>query len=204
DDGSLYLAMEWLDGLTLAERLDEGSMELEEVVALGISAAEALDVAHRAGVVHRDVKPGNFMLVGGDRDAVKLSDFGGARSEQGRHAITQSGDAVGTPGFMAPEQARGDDDIDGRADVFALGCLLFQCLAGRPVFVGGDVLAVLAKLVLEEAPRLRSFRPDVPSALDALIARMLDKSRDERPASAAEVLSMLAQIAELGEPPPPF
>src|SRR6185295_4158002 len=105
---------------------------------------------------------------------------------------------IGTPGYMAPEQARGDRQIDASADVFALGCVLFECLTGRAVFVGSHPMAVLAKILFEQPPRLRDRRPDLPRELDALVARMLSTEPEGRPASGAAVL---VEIEALGAAP---
>ncbi len=188
--GDLFLAMEWLEGEDLAARLLRGPLSAEEGLALVARAAEALDVAHAQGIVHRDVKPSNLFLTGGDIARLKVLDFGIARfgAAAHDHKATLAGTMIGTPGYMAPEQARGDGDIDARADLFALGAVLFECIAGRPAFVGAHPMAVLAKILLESAPRLREVRPETPRSLDALVARMLAPSRDERPRNVAELL----------------
>jgi tetratricopeptide (TPR) repeat protein len=193
-----FLAMEWLQGESLADRLGRTRLSLSESVALAERAAEALGVAHARGVVHRDVKPSNLFLVGGDVETVKVLDFGIARSgEIGTSSGT--GRMIGTPGYMAPEQARGLRDLDARADVFALGCVLFECLTGRPAFLGDHVMAVLAKILVEEVPRARQLAPEVPRALDALVRRMMSKERANRPSDGAEVLRELAAV-RLGDP----
>src|SRR6185436_20029031 len=128
----------------------------------------------------RDLKPGNLFLIGGEASGAKIIDFGIARRRSAAE-ITHTGIMLGTPGYMAPEQARGEPDIDARADVFALGCVLFRCLTGKPAFEGDDALAVLLKVALEEAPRASHLRADVPETLDALLARMLSKNRAVRP-----------------------
>jgi len=191
--GDTYLAMEWLEGEDLAQRLMRGPLELSEVIALGTRAAHGLSAAHARGLVHRDVKPSNIFLPGGEVDRAKILDFGIVRTLHTAHA-TRAGLVVGTPGYMSPEQARGSPELDARSDIFALGCVLFECLAGRPLFVGRDVVAVQVKIVLEEAPRIRSVRPDIPSSFDRLLARMLAKDPDERPASADEVAASLASL----------
>ncbi|MBI4702525.1 MAG: protein kinase [Deltaproteobacteria bacterium] len=200
--GELFLAMEWLEGESLNDRLKRESLSVAESVLLGVRAAEAIAYAHQRGVVHRDLKPGNLFLVGGAVDRLKLLDFGLARISAAGRDLTQTGAMLGTPGYMAPEQARGEKDIDARTDVFALGCVLFRCVTGRRAFEGSDVLAVLAKLVLEEPPRLSELCSEVPPRLDDLVKRMLAKKRDARPPDGAAVLAELSagleEVRELG------
>ena len=192
-DGDRYLAMEWLDGESLADRLKHQPLTVAEAVALGGAVAEALALAHRAGVVHRDLKPSNLFLVGGSVARVKVIDFGIASVRDTRRQLTVTGATLGTPGYMAPEQARGDP-VDARADVFALGCVLFKCLTGRSPFVGDDALAVLLKVVLEQAPRPSELRGEIPPDLDDLLAHMLAKSAADRPADGEAVATAIAAL----------
>ncbi|MEZ4299491.1 MAG: protein kinase [Polyangiaceae bacterium] len=197
--GEAYLAMEWLEGQTLRDRLARRELTIKETVELGRRVAGALGAMHKAGFVHRDLKPGNLFLLGGEPSAIKVIDFGIARLRGAGAEITHTGIMLGTPGYMAPEQARGEPDIDARADVFALGCVLFRCLTGKPAFEGEDALAVLLKVALEDAPRAQKLRPDVPEALDTLVARMLSKTRGERPANGEAVLAELSTLGEIEE-----
>jgi predicted ATPase len=194
--GERYLAIEWLEGESLSERLSREGLTVAESVTLTVRVAEALSVAHAAGVVHRDLKPSNLFLPGGRIEAVKVLDFGIARMSSERH-ITLTGALLGTPGYIAPEQARGEREIDARADVFSLGCVLFKCLTGKPAFSGDDVLAVLLKVALEEVPRISQLRDDVPEALDNLVARMLAKLPAERPSDAAAVAEALRSLGPI-------
>jgi eukaryotic-like serine/threonine-protein kinase len=196
-DGMTYLAMEWLDGEDLASRLLRGRLRFDEGVELVRRAAEALGTAHERGIVHRDVKPSNLFLVDGDPERVKLLDFGIARVAA-TLAVTTPGAIVGTLAYMAPEQARGERDAGARVDVFALGCVLFECLTGRPVFEGTHPMAVLAKILMQDAPRLRELLVDVPPALDDLVARMLSKQAAERPRNGAAVAAELATVTTGG------
>lgn len=193
DDGKLWLAMDWIDGETLADRLARGPLEIEETISLGIHVARALGEAHARGLVHRDIKPSNLLLPRGEVSEVKVADFGivhvGART-----GTTQTGVVLGTPGYMAPEQARGAKGLDPRADVFSLGCVLFQCLTGKPPFSGEHLLAILAKILLEEAPRVTELRREVPSALADLVASMLGKEVLKRPRDGATVARLLEGI----------
>ena len=192
----LYLAMEWLEGETLAARLATRGLSIAESVDVVRKAADALRSAHARGIVHRDLKPSNLFLVGGRVDQLKILDFGIARDTFRASGATESGAVMGTPGYMAPEQARGDRGVDGRADVFALGCVLYECLTGEPAFVGRHPVAVLAKILVEEPPRPSSVRDGIAPELDALVARMLNKLPQGRPPDAASLARELASIRE--------
>lgn len=197
---SPYIAMEWLDGCDLASFLVKRRPTIEESVMIAARAAEALGFAHERGVVHRDLKPTNLFLVGGDVNRLKLLDFGIAwLCEEAR--MTQAGVLVGTPAYMAPEQARSDQEVDARADVFSLGCVLFECISGRPAFSGERLMAILAKILIQDPPRARELRPDVPAELDALLAKMLAKEPEGRPRDGSEVAAALASIGALITPP---
>ena len=194
--GWRYLAMEWLEGEDLASRLGRGVLTVAASVQVLLHAAEALGAAHRLGLVHRDIKPSNLFLVGGEVDGLKLLDFGIARpADDETLALTQTGAILGTPQYMAPEQARGEKQLDPRTDVFALGALFFHCLAGRPPFVGSNLEEVRARLLTEDAPRLSRFAPHVPADLDALTTRMLSRTPAERPGDANAVVLSLAAVA---------
>jgi hypothetical protein len=191
--GEPFLVMEWLAGEDLGQRLTRAGLSVAESIAVVRRVAEGLAAAHARGVVHRDVKPSNVFLVEGDPSRAKLLDFGIVRLQLSADPpsippLTQTGTVLGTVGYMSPEQAIADRAIDARADVFALGCLLFEGLTGRPPFTGAHVVAVLAKVLREDAPRLRDLRPDLPPALDGLLARMLSKDREARPADGGAVL----------------
>jgi len=128
-----------------------------------------LEAAHAHGVAHRDIKPSNIFLVGGRISEAKLLDFGLAHLGRGMRVVTRSGVIVGTPGYMSPEQARTDRNVDVRTDVFSLGCVLFECLTGRPAFESDQLLAILAKILFAEVPHPRELNPDVPPGLDDLV-----------------------------------
>ncbi|MDI1444004.1 serine/threonine-protein kinase [Polyangium sp. 6x1] len=205
-DGEPYLVMEWLEGESLDRRLAREPLRLEESLDLARRIAVALGAAHARGIVHRDVKPSNVFLVDSAIDKVRLLDFGIARLDDASSGLTRTGNVLGTPGYMAPEQARGDKRyVDARADVFSLGCLLYECLAGQPPFHGPHPMAIITKLLAEDAPRLRASRHDVPEALDALVARLLAKEPGARPADGVAVAAALDALANMKsvEPPPP-
>lgn len=193
--GELFLAMEWLEGEDLSRSLHRRTFSVREVAVMGQRIAEGLAAAHARGVVHRDIKPSNLFLRNGEAARVMILDFGIARIDQAPLLLTATGMVIGTPGYMAPEQARGAPGIDARADLFSLGAVLFECLAGRPAFTGHQVMALLAKVLLEEPPQVVTLRPDVPPALDALVARLLAKDPADRPASAAVVAAELARMS---------
>ncbi|HET7503186.1 MAG TPA: protein kinase, partial [Kofleriaceae bacterium] len=200
-EGEPYLVMEWLSGETLSARLARSQLTLSEVFTLGRRVASALGAIHGNGVVHRDIKPSNLFLRDGALDKVCLVDFGMARRPLADPKLTVTGTMLGTPGYIAPEQVYNVPDLDGRADIFSLGCVLYRCLSGRPPFRGPDALRMLLNGTSEQLPRLREFRPSIPAELDELVARMLARSPDDRPASADKVASALQAIEER-EPAP--
>ncbi|WP_437933440.1 serine/threonine-protein kinase [Sorangium sp. So ce341] len=194
--GHPYLAMEWLTGETLSQRLARQAFTLDESIKLARRIATTLGSVHRLGVVHRDLKPSNLLLVGGAIDRITLIDFGVVRMSGIDQQLTMPGAILGTPGYMAPEQARGEAQVDARADVFALGCVLYKCISGRAPFRGARGLAVLVKVLLEEPPSLRWLREDVPEALDELVTRMLSKSPEGRPSDGNAVAAELAALMD--------
>ncbi len=200
-EGDPYLVMDWLEGETLSARLRRQGLDVAESVALARRIAGALGALHKAGVVHRDVKPSNVLLEGGSIERPMLIDFGVARSGGTGTRLTAAGAWVGTPGFMAPEQARGEPEIDARADVFSLGCLLFKCLTGRDAFAGPDVLSVLLKIVVEHPPRPSEIRAGVPPDLDDLLASFLAKQRDRRPRDGDAAAAALDALDLAPRPP---
>ncbi len=204
DDGLLYMVLELLDGRTVgAEIYDDGALPLRRALRIARQVCDALGAAHRVGLVHRDLKPDNIMLVrrGGDPDHVKVLDFGLAKvmEHAGNRALSMAaltqGDIVfGTPDYMAPEQALGQP-LDGRADLYALGVTLFEMLTGRPPFIG-QPMAVLADHVRTPPPTVRSMAPtlDVPAEVERLVARCLAKDPAARPPTAAALAAEIAAI----------
>jgi TolB-like protein/Flp pilus assembly protein TadD len=192
-EDELYLVMEWLEGEDLGTRLKTGGLAVDETVEIARQVAAGLAAAHEKGIVHRDVKPSNVFLVDRRPDRAKLLDFGIARAA-GRATLTVTGIVLGTPSYMAPEQARGESELDARVDVYGLGALLFHCAAGRAPFVGDTIEQVITRILTETAPRLRSFAPDASPELEALVARMLSKDPARRPADGRAVHAALVGI----------
>ena len=197
-DGAPYLAMEWLDGETLEDRLARGRLGPAEATSVAHPVLAALSAAHGRNIVHRDIKPGNIFLVGGNLTDVRVLDFGIARRVFDIKRLTRSGSTVGTPLYTSPEQARGRADVDGRADIFSLGCVLFEMLAGEPPFTGATPLEVMTKVCAGRAPELASRRAGLPPGLTSLIDAMLAKEPARRPQSAA---ALADQFAGLGRSP---
>jgi len=195
--GLPYLAMEWLDGENVAERLGREPLSLQQSLTLLRSTLAGLCIAHQHGVVHRDLKPSNLFLRHGRVDDVVLLDLGLARHISDARSLTRSGSVLGTPAYMAPEQAQGKTQITPASDVYALGCLLFECLTGAPPFVGPHVVALLAKVLFEPSPRLREVRPELPEALEALLDGMLSKDPARRIPDASGVLERLDAMGAL-------
>ena len=191
-NNAFYLAMEWLEGEDLSQALLRGPLTVEGTILLIRRVAAALGSAHAQGIVHRDIKPSNLFLPQGSVDEVKVVDFGVARIKDWTGTWTRNGWMLGTPAYMAPERARGDREIDARADLFSLGCVAFECLTGRCPFVGAQVMAVLRSILNDDPPSVRELASHVPSELDALISRMMAKDRAERPRDAEEVASALS------------
>ena len=195
-DGLHYLVMEWVVGENLGQRLDRVGLDARETVAMALQVARALGALHERGVVHRDVKPSNIMLMPGE--LVKLVDLGVARrtTEPGR--LTRTGALVGTAGYMAPEQVRGSRvPLDGRADLFALGCVMFECLTGQQAFAGETAFAARAKVLVHDPPLVRLIEPSIPEPLERLVASLLSRAPEGRPRDAREVVAALEALGEL-------
>lgn len=197
ETGTPYFVMEWLEGEDLASHVRAQPLPLGETLLWAGRIAEALGVVHERGIVHRDVKPSNIFLPGGEVAAAKLIDFGIAYVAGASTQLTATGMMMGTPAYMAPEQARGERTVDARADVFALGCVIYESLVGVPPFVASTPMAVLGKILVEPAPRLRDAIEEIPDAVDALVARMMAKERDRRPNNGREVAAEIERIVDL-------
>lgn len=200
DSGDHYLAMQWVPGKTLAERLDTTGFTLRQAVAILRQTAQTLESAHRSGVLHRDIKPSNILLVEPD-DRVVLIDFGIARIADTISSLTRTGLAIGTPGFMSPEQARGERDVTTATDVFALGCVFYTCATGHPAFSGSNAAAVLVKILLANPTPLELVVPEAPRELCNLVAQMLQKDVARRTPDCTAVLRALEAIPPIPHGP---
>ncbi len=197
-DEEPYLVMEWLNGESLDKRLARDRFTIDESIDVTRRIASALGAAHARGIVHRDVKPSNVLLVDNTLDKLRLLDFGIARVDDAGGSLTRTGNVLGTPGYMSPEQARGDKRyVDARADVFSLGCVLFECLTGQTPFYGPHAMAVIMKLLSEEAPRLRTVRPDAPEALEAMLTKMLAREPLGRFVDGTSIVNAIDALGSL-------
>jgi eukaryotic-like serine/threonine-protein kinase len=201
NDGHIYLAMQWIDGSTLHNRLAWGRMAIDDVVALARRLASALATAHEAGVVHRDVKPSNVLLRDDRADGAVLIDFGIARVAAAELRLTRTGTTVGTPGYMSPEQARGLKIVRPASDVFSLGCVLYECVAGHAPYVGASLAATLAKIVFYDPDPVSTHRPDCPEGLASLIAAMMQRDLSRR---IPDGRALAAALDEVDLEPPPL
>lgn len=195
DAGVPYFAMQLLKGESLASRLQRvGKLPVDESLRLGREMAVGVAAAHACGLIHRDIKPGNIWLEAGRGPTrAKLLDFGLARADGGDVSLTHSAAVLGTPSYMAPEQAR-NEPLDGRADLFSLGCVLYRAAVGAPAFQGSDPLSVLMSLAASTPTPPSKLAPEVPEGLSDLIMRLLSKDRNDRPASAEAVVDEIREI----------
>ncbi len=199
DNGQPYLVMRYMTGGSLALRLLQGPMALPEVSRIVSALAAALDEAHNKGIIHRDLKPANILF---DQHRLPyIADFGIAKLAEGTATLTGSA-VVGTPAYMSPEQVRGGRDLDGRSDLYSFGLIVFEMLTGQQPFKADTPVAMAMKHIGEPPPRLRSVRPDLPSACQDVLDRLLAKDRAQRPANAVETAQDLEAIAG-GRPLPP-
>jgi Tol biopolymer transport system component len=207
-DGIDYLVMEFLEGQTLAERLERGALPLDEALKIAIEIADALDKAHRQGIVHRDLKPANVMLT---KAGVKLLDFGLAKPTTQSAPLQNSNMPTGTPSnltaegtiigtlqYMAPEQLEGKD-VDSRSDIFAFGTVLYEMLAGQKAFEGKSQASVIASILERDPPPISSLQALVPKSLEQLITHCLAKSPAERWQTVADMLFQLRTFSDSGE-----
>ncbi len=196
--GRAFIVMEHLEGETLAERLRrDGTLAWRAACAVAGQVADPLALAHAKGIVHRDLKPENIFLVGDPAapatGAIKVLDFGVAKLREGEMSahLTIRGMLVGTPTYMAPEQCAGSEQVDPRADIYALGCILFEMLAGRPPFAAPQVQALMLAHMYRPVPSLATSGVEVPAWLDDLVTRMLAKDPGQRPSAMREIASAL-------------
>ncbi len=198
-EGHLFYVMPYVEGESLRQRLDrEAQLSLAEVISLVTAVASALTYAHRHGVVHRDIKPENILLAAGDSKSSSahplVADFGIARAldAAGTEKLTSTGLALGTPRYMSPEQAAAGGRIDGRSDIYALGCVAYEMLAGEPPFTGPNAQSILARHSVDPVPSLRTVRSTVPLAVELAIARALAKVPADRFPTADQFAAALA------------
>jgi serine/threonine-protein kinase len=179
-DGVLYYVMPYVEGESLRDKLDrEKQLSVEEAIDIARGVASALTYAHKHGVIHRDIKPANILLVD---DQPVVADFGIALAvtAAGGTRLTETGLSLGTPHYMSPEQAMGDREVDARSDVYALGCVVYEMLAGEPPYTGPTAQAILAKLLTEKPRRLSLYRDTVPPHVEATVHRALAKLPADR------------------------
>jgi serine/threonine-protein kinase len=194
-DGFLYYVMPYVEGETLRDRLArEKQLPLDDVLQVGREVADALSYAHAHGVIHRDIKPGNILLESGH---AVVTDFGIARAidQAGVEELTTGGLVVGTPAYLSPEQAAGSRELDGRSDLYSLGCVLFELLAGQPPFTGPTVESVMHQHRTSDAPSISQLRPGVPAALDEALRRALQHIRADRYDTAGDLRADLDALA---------
>lgn len=200
---SLYYVMPYIDGETLRQRAErDRCLPVKDVLRITADLAEALAYAHAMGAVHRDLKPENVFEY---RGRSLLADFGVAFSpmEAAGGRITESGSVIGSPMYLSPEQAEGEvGKLDGRTDLYSLGCVMFELLTGRPPFDGPNAMSIIVAHVTSPAPRVRASRPEVPEELCELVADLMAKKRDERPPNAGALLERLRQLEEGRAPLP--
>ncbi|MGE5185748.1 MAG: protein kinase domain-containing protein [Acidobacteriota bacterium] len=206
DDGRTFVVMEYLEGESLAECLArESKLPEQRILRIASQSASALAAAHKKGIVHRDIKPENlFLLRRKDQDFVKVVDFGISKSlrssdeQEELPRLTQTGMVLGTPLYMSPEQARGDEDLDHRVDIYALGVIMYEAACGRVPFAGTNYLSVISQVLNTEPTPLRELRPELSEEFEAIVLRAMAKDRTHRYADAN---AMLADVTALLEDP---
>jgi serine/threonine-protein kinase len=204
EDGRTFVVMEYLDGESLAECLvREPKLGEPRILRIAMQTASALAAAHAKGIVHRDIKPENlFLLKRKDQDFVKVVDFGISKSlrssdeQEVAPRLTQTGMVLGTPLYMSPEQARGDEDLDHRVDVYALGVIMYEAATGRVPFSGTNYLSVISQVLNEEPAPLRTLRPELTEEFEAIVMKAMAKDRVHRYASATDMLADLHTLLD--------
>lgn len=200
-DGQSYIVMEYVEGVTLAELASRGQRPLNEVIDIALQAGEALQAAHTRGIIHCDIKSANILLT--SAGSVKLIDFGLARLKLLSSNDNVEGSVTGTPGYLSPEQARGEP-LDERTDIFSLGVVIYQLIAGKLPFQGESAVALIRSVINNEPAPLSSCRDDLPLELENIISRALAKPVMERYQSVAEMLAQLRALKALIAPPKPL
>lgn len=198
-DGQPYIVMRYMAGGSLADRLKQGALSLEETALIISRIAPSLDAAHAKGIIHRDLKPGNVLF--DQYGNAFLSDFGIARlTEQGSATLTGTA-IVGTPAYMSPEQIQGEKDIDGRSDVYALGVLIFQMLTGQAPYKSDTPTKLMMMHILEPVPNITEVKPDLPERVETVLTKAMAKEREDRFAMATELADSL-ELVSSGEGTP--
>jgi serine/threonine-protein kinase len=198
-DGALFYVMPYVEGESLRDRLNrEKQLPLADALAIALEVADALSYAHGRGVVHRDIKPENILLENGH---AVVADFGIAQAvtDSGGERLTQTGMVVGTPLYMSPEQANGEP-VDARSDLYALGCITYEMLAGTPPFTGANAMVVMARHAMDPVPALRTARPEVPGQVAEAIERALAKTPADRYPSARAWREAIERPAPAADP----
>lgn len=197
--GQPYIVMEYLRGKNLLEKMEE-PLSMREVIRIAVQICEALDYAHSQGVIHRDVKPDNIVVM--DDGRVKIADFGIARIEDADVGLTKAGVLLGSPAYCSPEQLRDFSNVDGKADLFSLGVILYQWLTGKLPFEGNSSPEIITRILTQDPMLPRSLNPEIPPSLEALIMRALAKDPSERIGSAREFRAGLERILRMMEGAP--
>jgi len=188
-EGQLYIVMRYMAGGSLTERLESGTLSLEETTRVISSIAPGLDAAHKRGIIHRDIKPGNILF--DQYGQAFLSDFGIARQTEQDITTLTGGNIIGTPAYMSPEQIQGDKNIDGRSDIYSLGVVIYQMLSGQVPYEADTAIAVLVKHISEPTKDVREVRPSIPKGYAEAVTKAMAKTADERYASASDLAKVL-------------
>lgn len=194
EENKLFIVMRYMTGGSLADRIHEGSLSLDQAAVIMDRVCSALDASHQMGIIHRDLKPSNILF---DRlGNAYLADFGIARSvEQAGTQLTADDKVIGTPGYMSPEQIRGEK-LDRRSDIYALGAVVFEMLTGRAPFQADSAAMAIVKQMTEPAPSPRSVRPDIPRQIESVVMQALERDRQQRPSTASEIAKLLRSASE--------
>jgi tRNA A-37 threonylcarbamoyl transferase component Bud32 len=200
-NGIYYFSMEFVDGKNVREILKKKStLNVSQALQVALQVSRALQHAHRRGIIHRDIKPENIMIT---RDGVvKLADLGLAKKLDSTGGITHAGSVLGTPFYMAPEQAKDFSKVDQRSDIYSLGVTLFKALSGKVPFDGRTPIEVMIKAIEGKRPALRDLRPDLPPEVEALVDRMMARNPEERFQEAAELISAIESLLRISKDAP--